>query len=204
MMDTATARQAAPAEPAAPRAPRTARWRAEREGFHEEWFTGELVLRDLEGLDSDERLPARTIMVRFLAAQYFGNLLRGDWPVRLLRLQRSAALNSLGRGLVLDPELRALRLALESCDGAWRRPVLRSLLRGAAAARARRHPAGALALYRIVYDAAVAVGWRAEASTAALEISRFGSLLGDARARTRWRRRAAALARAERQPPPPA
>lgn len=186
--------------PAAP-APRLRRSRGGRDGFHEEWFTGELVLRDLEGLASDETLPARLILIRFLAAQYFGNLVHGHWPSHLLRLQRSAALNSLGRGLSLDPELRALRLALESCDCEWRRPVLRSLLRCGAAARARRHPAGALALYRIVYEAAVVSGWRAEASAAALEIAGFGGLLGDAGARRLWRRRATALAR---QLPPPA
>lgn len=200
MNETAIVRQPRNEETPPPLAPRTGRSRAELDGFHEEWFTGELVLRDLEVVAADEWLPARTILIRFLAAQYFGNLLRGDWPAHLLRLQRSAALNVLGRGLALDVELRTLRAALESCDGAWRRSVLRLLLRSAAAARVRRHPAGALALYRIVYDAAVGGGWRAEAAAAALEIAGFESLLGDVRTRARWRRRAAALARAAAQP----
>jgi hypothetical protein len=195
MEASAMTRPPALEEAPVPRAPRAKRSRAELYGFHEEWFTGELVLRDLEGLATDEVVPARLILIRFLVAQYFGNLVGGGWPSHLLRLQRSAALNVLGRGLTLDAELRYLRSALEACDGTWRRPVLRLLLRSAAAARVRNHPAGALALYRIAYEAGVTGGWLAEAAGAALEIAGFESLLGDVRTRARWRRRASVLAR---------
>jgi len=158
-------------------------------------FSGELVLHDLDQLEPDQHPQARIIMIRFLAAQFLTNTLRGDWPEHLLRLQRSAALNALGTGSLLDRELRLLRSALQHCTGEWPPAAAGFLLRSAAAARLRTHQAGALALYRLAYELAVGRGWWAEAAAAALEIATFGALLGDAAARTHWQRRARVLAR---------
>lgn len=169
--------------------------RALVDGLPAEWFSGELVLQDLESIGPDQVVAARAILLRFLAAQYFTNELRGDWPGHLLRQQRSAALNALGRGLSLDREQRALHLALERCGGGWGPSIVRLLGRGAAAAQARGHSAGALALYYICFEAAWAHGWWADAAAAALAIAGSVSLAGDERTRGRWRRRAAALAR---------
>lgn len=172
-----------------------------RDGFREEWFSGELVLEDLERLEPEDAGAARAILLRFLAAQYFTNELRGDWPPHLLRQQRSAALDALGRGLSLDREQQALHAALERCAAGWRPAVVRLLGRSAAAAAARAYPAGALALQRICFEAALVHGWWAEAAAAALEIAGAPGLVGADRARSRWRRRAGVLAARSRPEP---
>ena len=158
-------------------------------------FSGELVLHDLERVGAEDTTGARTILIRFLAAQYFTNVLRGDWPSHLLRLQRSAALNAIGTGLVLDRELRLVRSALQSCAGEWPRSAVALLLRAAVDAGGRGHHAGAHALYRIAYEAAVTQGWWTEAAGAALAIASLEDVPGAAHASTRWRRRARVLER---------
>jgi len=167
--------------------------------FHEEWFPGELVLRDLETVGSDETASVRAILLRFMAARYFANVLRGDWPSHLLRLERNVALNAFGRRPALDRELRLLRGTLERCAGELRRPVARQLLRAAATARTRQHVAGALALSQLGYEAAVAGRWWQEAAAAAAEIATCMGLQGGTRAQARWRRRSGALARTARR-----
>ena len=199
MKEPASARSAAAARPAPRRDPRRRPRLAPVEGVPEENFSGELVLYDLAGIAVDDRVAARAILVRFLVVQYFTNWLRGDWPSQLLRQQRSAALNALGGGLPLDPEQRTLRSAVERGAGAWSRPVVRLLLRSAVAAKSRAQPAGALALCRVAYEAAVAGAWWEEGAVAAFEIEGLGSLLGSARNGARWRRRGVALARAARR-----
>jgi hypothetical protein len=164
------------------------------ESLHEP-FSGELVLHDLDRLEADQKPQARVIIVRFLAAQFLTNALRGDWPEHLLRLQRSAALNALGTGMLLDRELRLLRSALQHCTGDWSVAGVACLLQSAAAARLRSHASGALAIYRLAYEVAVRRGWWVEAATAALEIASFGAMLGDAVTRTAWHRLAHLLAR---------
>jgi hypothetical protein len=158
-------------------------------------FSGELVLHDLAALVSDQATDARIITIRFLAAQFLANTLRGDWPDHLLRRERSAALNALGTGTLLDRELRQLRSALQHHAAEWQPAGVACLLRGAAAARLRGHHAGALALYRLAYEASVAHGWWPEAAVAALEIAGAGPLLGTAGTRTHWQRIARVLAR---------
>jgi len=196
MSDTAeTSRPGPQPEPGACRPRKWRRVRVALDGLPEEWFSGELVLQDLEAIGPEDGVGARAVLARFMAALYFTNELRGDWPGHLLRQQRSAALNALGAGLLLDREQRTLRAALESCDGVWRRSAVRLLLRSAAAARARSHRAGALALYRIAFEAALVRGWWAEAAGAAREIAGFASLLRAGRSGARWHRRARALAR---------
>lgn len=196
MSHTAGAAQTVPL-PAASRArARQGRTRGLFDGFEPERFPGELVLHDLERIGPAESAGARTILLRFLVAQYFVNELRGDWPAHLLRQQRNAALNALGPTLPLDGEERALRMALERAEGGWRAAVVRLLARAAAAARTRAHPAGALALHHICYEAALAHGWKTEAAAAAREIAAGASLAGDERTRGRWRRRATVLASA--------
>jgi hypothetical protein len=164
-----------------------------------ERYAGEMVLEDWTRLPSLAPVDARLVMIRFLAAQYFTNRLRGDWAGPLLRLQRSAALNAIGTGLVLDRELRLLRRALELDvpEGGWQGAVISGLAQLAELASARGHLAGAEALDRIAYEAALRERLFPVAAAAA---DRLAALLpeSDADGRRRWRRRARTLARRTR------
>lgn len=160
-----------------------------------ERFSGETVLHDCLGLADDERVSARLILIRFLAAQYVVNLLRGDWPSHLLRMERSEALNVLGTGTLLDRELRTLRKAVELND---RRFTERGVLELAAAgelAHARGHASGALALLRVAWEVSLRRGWHALGARAARGIERLARDGGGVRSPRRWARRAAVLER---------
>lgn len=164
-----------------------------------ERYSGETVLDDYMRL-ADGRADERVVLIRFLAVQYFTNVLRGDWDPGLLRLERSAALNALGTGLLLDRELRMLRQALQQVPetGPWPAPSVALVLAAAGMAQERGHASGALALYRIAAEAALETELWAFASAAAQGVAGLAREHGDARGHRRWQRRARALERRAR------
>ena len=161
-----------------------------------EWYSGESVLAEYGRLEEIAPAEARRIMIRFLVAQYFTNRLRGDWSERLLLQQRSAARNVIGRGLPLDRELRLAGRALEldAPESPWRERVVSLLALSAHEARARAHTAGATALYRIAYEAALAERFWSLAASSAENLAELAES-ADASGRRRWRRRARSLER---------
>ncbi|HSJ15243.1 MAG TPA: hypothetical protein VK939_12555 [Longimicrobiales bacterium] len=160
-----------------------------------ELFSGETVLHDCVALEDGDRVAARLILIRFLAAQYLVNLLRGDWPQPLLRMERSETLNVIGTGALLDRELRALRRAVELLDARLLERGVAQLIAAAELAAERGHGSGALALLRIGYEASLARGWHAQGARAARGIERLARAGGGERSRKRWTRRAAVLER---------
>lgn len=158
-----------------------------------EWYSGESVLDEYARLGETPPVEARRIMIRFLVAQYFINRLRGDWSEALLRLQRSAAQNAIGRGLLLDRELRLAGRALDLDSPAepWCERVIALLAMSAHAAREQAHTAGAQALYRIAYEAALNERLWPLAAASAEHLSE----LADDEGRRRWQRRARSLER---------
>ena len=160
-----------------------------------ELFSGETVLHDCEALEDGERVAARLILIRFLVAQYLVNVLRGDWPSYLLRVERSEALNVIGTGSVLDRELRLLRRAVEQFDARLLERGVAQVVAAGELAHARGHDSGALALLRIGYEAALARGWHGVGARAARGIEALARCGGGSRSRKRWGRRAAVLER---------
>lgn len=161
-----------------------------------EWYSGEAVLDEYARLGEIAPVDARRIMIRFLVAQYFTNRLRGDWSEPLLRLQRSAAQNAIGRGLLLDRELRLAGRALELDSPAqpWRERVISLLAMSARAAHEQAHTAGAAALYRISYEAALNERLWSLAAASAEHLSELAGSADDD-GRRRWQRRARSLGR---------
>jgi hypothetical protein len=160
-----------------------------------ERFSGETVIADCAVADDADAVSGRLILIRFLAAQYLVNLLRGDWPDRLLRMERSEALNAIGRGTLLDRELRALRRGLELLDGRFTERGVQQIIAAGELAGRRGHGSGALALLRIAYEAALHDDLFATAARAARGVERLARDGGGPRSRRRWARRARVLER---------
>jgi hypothetical protein len=173
------------------------RWQRPAEYWEQqaERYSGETVLHDCLGLADDEGVSARLILIRFLAVQYAVNLLRGDWPAHLLRMERSEALNVIGGGTVLDRELRALRKAVELNDRRFTERGVAQLVAAGELAHARGHASGALALLRVAWEVSLRRGWHALGARAARGIERLARAGGGVRSPKRWARRAAVLER---------